>query len=232
MFYSYIEKAGIWWMLPILALSVVAVAFVLERSSYWWYHRVGRKGRRISLGRWASDAEDIAGLRDQIQAMNDQTVVPLATVFDHLESVGVKVAVARGRAALRLLVETSDRGSDVLALIARMSGSLGLLGTVAGVSLSFETMALADPKGLALALSTAMYTTLGGVFLFLLSSFALFVFEGFGDRMEARIEEELVWLEDRLDQSVDSRPKDLKEAIPRQKGKTLSLPSRAVKVDS
>ena len=61
--------------------------------------------------------------------------------------------------------------------------------------MSFEDIALSNPKGLALSLSTAMYTTVGGVVLFLVSAFFHFVFEGCAERLENRLDQEFRSLE-------------------------------------
>ena len=64
--------------------------------------------------------------------------------------------------------------------ISQLATSVGLFGTVVGIARSFldgsDVGGLADPAALAAGLSTALYTTVGGLAVFLVGQLALLVF--------------------------------------------------------
>lgn len=192
MFAHFIQKAGVWWMMPIILLAWVALSLSLERLWYWW--RLVRRQRRtepLLAGLFGERAPTVAQARalDSGSSRRDPTARALWVFLDNLllEQVPAPIAESRARDEARLATEDSRRFVGILTFIANLAGTRGLLGTVAGVSMSFEHLARANPKGLALSLSTAMYTTIGGIFLFMVAYLAITIFGTFSDRLETRL---------------------------------------------
>ncbi|MBI4615767.1 MAG: MotA/TolQ/ExbB proton channel family protein [Planctomycetes bacterium] len=69
------------------------------------------------------------------------------------------VASGVGRDGAEEVLAACRRSSRVLSFIGNMSCTLGLLGTVVGVAMALEDIALRNPKGLLVALAVALYTT-------------------------------------------------------------------------
>jgi MotA/TolQ/ExbB proton channel family len=114
-------------------------------------------------------------------------IVVLAGVLDRLaHALGsalrrphrAALALARGgdvqgaRAALQRERQRAQRGVDRIDGISQLATSIGLFGTVLGLARAFfqtggETLSLAAPEVLASGLSTALFTTLGGLVVYL-----------------------------------------------------------------
>lgn len=128
-------------------------------------------------------------------------VVVLAGVLDRLAyAAGALVrrpgrrvaALARGgerRAALRAFRderERAARGLERIDAVSRLATSVGLFGTVLGLAQAFfarsDTLALAAPDVLARGLSTALFTTIGGLVVFLVGQLFLIAY---GEAREA-----------------------------------------------
>lgn len=79
--------------------------------------------------------------------------------------------VAQARALVHAERRRAGRGLVRLDALSQLATSVGLFGTVVGIARSFlaggDGGALADPAALAAGLSTALYTTVGGLTVFL-----------------------------------------------------------------
>ncbi len=217
MFSHFIQKAGIWWMLPILLLAWVGVSLSIERLWYWM--RLLQRQRRsqeqlTGLFQGDSPSHETAGRLGRGPARRDPTLVTLSVFLVNLlvERIPLEIAETRARDRAQLAASDSRRFLTVLGFIANLAGTLGLLGTVAGVSMSFEHLANKNPTGLALSLSTAMYTTIGGIFLFLLTYLAVSVFTGLSERLEDRMDTHLTRLKERCQLADDPEPVLAQEA--------------------
>ena len=122
-------------------------------------------------------------------------VLVLAGVLDRL-CYGLGCLVRRPHARARKLAEggrraqaqrlltlerrRAARGLPRIDAVSQLATSVGLFGTVLGIARSFlegeSGGALADPAALAAGLSTALYTTVGGLAVFLTGQAALIVF--------------------------------------------------------
>jgi biopolymer transport protein ExbB/TolQ len=91
---------------------------------------------------------------------------------------------------LERVAEDARRNSDRIDGLAQLATSLGLFGTVLGIAKSFfargADLTLAAPEVLASGLATALFTTVGGIAIFILGQTALLVFDWFADRDLAR----------------------------------------------
>lgn len=155
MLWKFIVDGG-WPMAPILACSVLALALLLERGWFWLVLRLNRDdGLRQGLLGLRFDAGRAAATRDPIcQVLHRYAAKP--------GDPDAAVALAE-----RIVRETRST-VPVIQVIAAVSTSLGLLGTVVGVALAFQRSA-GNPSMAELvpALSIALNTTILGLLVYL-----------------------------------------------------------------
>lgn len=164
-------------MYPLLVGSVVAVAIILERLFYWFrfWMRTDRKLRRELTGLYVH--------QDKVRRSRDEVVGILAEfVRNPDDTTGPVIKAER-------VVRDSKKHLGLLSLIASVSTSVGLLGTVFGVSLAFREMSQNNPTGLAGALSIALNTTMFGLSIFLPSYMAYTFFAHLSQAVSVEIEE-------------------------------------------
>jgi biopolymer transport protein ExbB/TolQ len=166
------------WMLPILALSVVALMFVLERAWFWivlWFRRDPALRRRILLG----DAPH-PGAR---------TGDPLAVVLLELARSPEEPDEAMDRA--RALVRRSKQHLRTLVVASSLGSSLGLFGTVVGLSASLGGVRLGSPDAITAGLQTALNTTIFGLLVYVGTYVAHAVFSQLSANLGHDLEEDL-----------------------------------------
>ncbi len=81
----------------------------------------------------------------------------------------------------------ANRNLESLGALSHLATSIGLFGTVLGICQSFVSrgeMAVSD--AIAHGLSTALFTTIGGLSVFLLGQIALIIFQGFSESLLRR----------------------------------------------
>lgn len=179
MVYRFLEEGGP-WMLPIVAVSIVGLAFILERAWFWlglWLVRDLRLRRRL--------------LRGEATTPGTRTRDPHAAVLLDLALRPDLPDLALDRA--RMLVRDSREHLKVLAVASGLGSALGLLGTVVGMSRSFKGVggALADPGVIVSGLQTALNTTIFGLLVFLVAHVAHAVFAQASANLGADLEEDL-----------------------------------------
>lgn len=187
MLYDFLEQAG-WWMLPIVICSVITVAIVFERTVFWLWvgmRRDMRLRRELRIGRTPLD---------RLQRSRDLIATVVREYLRHSRNraaaaIAADEVLARGERYLRLL-----------AVIASVSTSFGLLGTVVGVSMSFQ--ALAEARDIAAGLSVALYTTVGGLVVFLIAYLSGSFFQSLARGLARDIELTLDRLEPRAAQAI------------------------------
>jgi biopolymer transport protein ExbB/TolQ len=165
--YKFLQEGGP-WMLPILGVSVVGLMFILERAWFW-------------LALWLrSDA----GLRRRLLRGEAPA--------------GVETRDPRARVLLVLAdrVDDPDRALDrahlrVLAIASSLGSSLGLFGTVVGMSASFGGVKLSDPGAIIGGLQTALNTTVLGLVVYLATYVAHAMFSQMSSNLGQDLEEEL-----------------------------------------
>ncbi len=187
MLFEFLQQAG-WWMLPIVLCSIVSLAIVLERSTFWL--GVGaRRDRRLR--------KELRGGRTPLDRLQRSKDILAGVVREYLRH-------SRNRAAAAIVAEDvlarGERYLRLLAVIASVSTSFGLLGTVVGVSMSFQ--ALADARDIAAGLSVALYTTVGGLVVFLIAFLSGSFFQSLARGLARDIELTLDRLEPHSRQAV------------------------------
>ena len=104
-------------------------------------------------------------------------------------------AVPAGHTARTRFLESVEdltkRNADRIDTLAQLATSVGLFGTVLGIAKSFfargSELSLAAPEVLAGGLATALFTTVGGIAIFILGQIALLIFDWLSDRDLARV---------------------------------------------
>ncbi|MEN6490848.1 MAG: MotA/TolQ/ExbB proton channel family protein [Rectinema sp.] len=161
---DFISKGGpILWV--IMALSVVALAIIIERLLY--LRRISIDEEKLFLRIKTSLME---GHYSEALAICDQNVSPFSTLLkvgienrnqpEYLQRELLKDAAAMESVNL-------ERGMTTLGTISNISTLLGLLGTVTGTMKAFGVLgkfgAVSDPAALASGVAEALITTVGGL---------------------------------------------------------------------
>ena len=237
--FAFLAKGG-WFMLPILLLSVVGLAFFLERL--WQLQRekilpprfLEVVGRLLETRRF-KDAEDLC----------NQNESPVAAVLTS----GLRYAGRQRDLIKEVMEETGrrelyfmERFTGALGAIATVSPLLGLLGTVVGmISMFQQVVADADKAGvdvglLANGIWQALITTAAGLLV------AIPIFLGYRyllgriDRFAVEIEDVALRALDYLSDHGDGPTADLHQPLPpgQRQASTATLdepPPRAVASD-
>ena len=173
MIYEWIKVGGP-MMWPILGFSFLGLAIILERIFFWmryWFVSDPSLRRDVYDRRLSADMSLMRG-RD-----------PVAEVAHWFQFDPV-----RGRLMADRLLSDSRRGLGVLETLANLSTSLGLFGTVVGVSLSFRSMTTGDAGNVVYGLGVALFTTVLGLIVHLYCGVATSFFNWLSDRLKKQIE--------------------------------------------
>jgi biopolymer transport protein ExbB len=159
-----IVQAGGWFMLPIIACSVVAVAIVLERFWTLQQKRVLPPNIAAQAWGWVKDNElDPKNLQalHQSSPLGQVLAAGLAHRY-HTRDILKESIEDSGRHVVHEL----ERYLNPLGTIAAISPLLGLLGTVSGMINSFTAITsqgVGNPTVLAGGISEALITTAAGL---------------------------------------------------------------------
>ncbi len=180
-----IERGG-YVMVPLLALSVISLTLVVERSAFWMAtHRPGRLRRLARL----NDALR-TGRRDSADALiaDDRSVY--GRLASRLLNHGPSDAVAVE--AVEIQRPRLDRFMVTLSTIITAAPLLGILGTVVGIIQSFRLLGqqdtLTDPRDVAAGIAAALLTTALGLIVALMTLFPYMVFRSHASRALGRLE--------------------------------------------
>ncbi len=174
-------------MAPILFCSVLALAVLLERSWFWlttWW----RTDRALeqALTRLAADPRRAETSRDPVCRV-------LATWLSNPHDPTLATHLAER------ILDASRAGLGLLQVTGGVATSLGLFGTVLGVSLAFEhTISTGQMSELTGSLSVALNTTMFGLLVFIPCYAAGALFQTLTDKQAARMERALTLLRSRL----------------------------------
>ncbi len=205
MFYPYIEEGGLIWMLPIVAISYFAVALIMERICYWVIYFWNSRDRKHILSRLFQIPMDLRQAFLTTQNSNDPVIQSLNEFLKSYRDFPLHIAERKAIQFAEDRLTESRRFVDWLALFANLSGTLGLAGTVVGISISFKSMSLQDAKSLSLSLATALYTTVGGIILFLPSYLCVFAAQKASDGLENILDTNIQNLKDILESQEKSK---------------------------
>ncbi|WP_372366598.1 MotA/TolQ/ExbB proton channel family protein [Candidatus Uabimicrobium sp. HlEnr_7] len=214
MLYPYIQEAGLPWMLPIIFLSFIGLSINIERICYWITQKHKSKGRKQKLQKIYAEPFSADTVIKICRNTQDNLLQVIGYFVVNYNAMTLELAERKTLLFADKKVSESRQFLDILSLIASIAGTLGLMGTVVGISQSFKTLAREDPKGLAASLSTAMYTTIGGIILFLMSYLFLFFFEKIANHFEDSIDENIQRIKDCLEDGEKSQPIIFQEKEP------------------
>lgn len=182
-FMMVMERGGV-LMWPLLCLSVITVAVVLERAVFW-IRLHGRGGRRAlgSLVESLRTGKDGAALKSRFS--------PYAAFARELQS-GEGADEATAVAASEEVRPAFERGLVLLSTIVTAAPMLGILGTVLGIIESFELLggdaSINDPSQVSGGIAEALITTASGLVVALLALFPYMIFRAQQDRAVGRLE--------------------------------------------
>ena len=177
MIYEFIQQGGP-WMYPILAVSVVGLTFIFERAWFWfrlWLAQDGRLRRRL--------------LHGEQPARGTRTRDPRAEVLLDLASYPEDPELALERA--KMLVRDSRAHLKVIAIVSGVGSSLGLFGTVVGMSNSFRGVGLSNPEVIINGMQGALNTTVLGLVVYITCYVAHAFFAQLSVNLGQDLEEEL-----------------------------------------
>lgn len=173
-------------MIVLLALSVVSLALIVERSWFWLRNRqMARSGRLAKL----NDA-----LRRSDRAALDKLMKHCRTPYDHVARAMLRHG-ATDAVAIEAVQEQRpqfERFMVMLSTIITAAPLLGILGTVMGIIQSFnllgEQAATGDPRAISVGIAQALLTTAMGLVIALMTLFPYMIFRGQVDRALGRLE--------------------------------------------
>ncbi len=152
-------------MWPILAASIIGLAFIFERAVSLRQSVVAPPG----VGKAVVDAARSGGVADAQRACHERwsalsrvLAAGLAVADRSREEVETAMAEAGEREQWAM-----DRFNRPLSIISSVAPLLGLLGTVQGMIMAFDVVAqkgaMGDPRQLAAGVATALLTTFAGL---------------------------------------------------------------------
>lgn len=164
MFELYLK--GGFLMHPILFCSIIALAITLDR---WWYFRkirekdIGRKFTRVETSLLkGTSMEGLRILKNLSGPIGEILRSALQNSLEPHEIIEEKLLISAERVS-----REAGQGLSLLALIPSVSTMLGLLGTVIGLALAFQKMALMEgsvsPAHMASGIWVALITTVAGL---------------------------------------------------------------------
>ncbi|MBI1976018.1 MAG: MotA/TolQ/ExbB proton channel family protein [Candidatus Omnitrophica bacterium] len=183
---EFIQKGGP-VMVPLLVCSFLAVAFIAERSLFWWQQK-----RRFSSKNLDQFLEHLRHGRlkemlKQGEESPDSVVKVLTASLGHGERVlhdalGLEVDRA---------VEMTQRGLRAIDTVITLSPLLGIFGTVTGIIQSFDLLgqtSIADPQAVSVGIAQALITTAAGLAIAMPSIIAYNFFLSQTERFAFRLE--------------------------------------------
>lgn len=182
---ALIDKGG-YVMLPLLFLSVVSVALILERC--WFWLLVGGCGSMSRLEKLnvVLRRGDFAKAKEIVKRDNSPYGFVAKAMIENGSSDAVAIdAVESQRPRI-------DRFMVALSTIITAAPLLGILGTVLGIIQSFrllgEQSVLTDPADVAGGIAAALLTTALGLIIALVTLFPYMLFRGWSSRAIGRLE--------------------------------------------
>jgi biopolymer transport protein ExbB len=182
-----IFQAGGWVMYPLLAMSVLSLTLIFERTIYWVLgsQRAGQRRHEMYLQMLSTDQVENV----QAKSRSDRTLEGLL-VHRSLRLRSVTEPMLIGQ--IESLRPSIERFSPTLGAIIAAAPLLGILGTVTGIIQSFdllgEAASVSDPALVAGGIAEALYTTAFGLCIALVTLFPHVYFKARADRALGRLE--------------------------------------------
>ncbi len=180
-----IERGG-FVMIPLLALSMISLALIIERTWFW-----GSTHRSTRLRKLARVNEALRqGRRNAAETLLEDDTSPYGRLAAELIRHGASDAVAVE--AVETQRPRLDRFMVTLSTIITAAPLLGILGTVVGIIQSFQLLGeqttLTDPREVAAGIAAALLTTALGLVVALMTLFPFMVFKSHAGHAIGRME--------------------------------------------
>lgn len=159
--HELIEKGGM-LMWPLLACSVATVAIVIERALFWLRVSLGKNQKQINRTFELTEQGDFETAIAEGKATRCMTNGILTAGLAH-RNYGLAENL---EAAAEAEIAAMKRGLSVLDTIITVAPLLGILGTVAGIIVSFDLLGdsgIEDPKAVTGGIAQALITTAAGL---------------------------------------------------------------------
>jgi biopolymer transport protein ExbB len=180
-----IDRGG-YVMIPLLALSIISLALIVERCIFWLL--LHRPGKLRELDRLNEALR--RGDRSRLGKITRHSRSPYAQIAQHMADQGATDAVAME--VVQRHRPSFDRFMVSLSTIITAAPLLGILGTVIGIIQSFRLLGdlemLHEPRGVAAGIAEALLTTALGLIVALMTLFPYMIFRGQVDRALGRLE--------------------------------------------
>ena len=182
---SILDRGG-YVMIPLLVLSVLSVALIIERCWFW----LSTRGK-ISLRRLESlNKSFMVGDTESVRKMVTRDNSLYGVIATKLVEDGPSDAVAMG--AVEMQRPRIDKNMVALSTIITAAPLLGILGTVIGIIDSFKLLGadvvLTDPADVASGIAAALLTTAFGLIIALVTLFPYMLFRERSSKAIGRIE--------------------------------------------
>ncbi len=177
---------------PLLAFSIIAVAFIIERLIFWL--RINRRQPRIirDVLRTYQQDTDYA-----VKKLRNHANLPMARIFlealelDNPTPEEFRIAL---ESATQAEIPTLKRASTVFETIISISPLLGLLGTILGLITAFSNLQIGEVGGegtteVTGGISEALVSTVMGLVVAIVTLLFANLFRGFYQRQLALIQE-------------------------------------------
>lgn len=182
---SILDKGG-YVMIPLLLVSILSVALILERC--WFWILVGGRGSIARLD--VLNGAFLRGDSETVKKMIKRDSSPYGAIGKAMLEHGSSDAVAMS--AVEAQRPRIDRYMVALSTIITAAPLLGILGTVIGIIDSFKLLGaesvLTDPSDVAGGIAAALLTTAFGLIIALVTLFPYMLFRGWSARAFGRIE--------------------------------------------
>lgn len=188
--FSMLLKGG-FVMVPIIALSVISLALIIQKGGY--FARI--RNPYPDMGAWAIDrlraGEASALLRELEESRCPEARVLLAGLQARKAGLSDELVGRQMESQAMRSADELEKNVAHLSSIANLSTLLGLLGTVTGMIRSFLNLrvsGVADPARLAGGISEALITTAAGLIVAIPSLLAYHLFRQRVNSALARVE--------------------------------------------
>jgi biopolymer transport protein ExbB len=162
---SFLVQGGV-VLIPIVALSVIAVALIIQKGVYFLHTREPEEDLGAYVIKRLRAGEASLTLAELESKSSPESRVLLEGLRARKEGHGPEVVGMRMESQAKRGAAELERNVAFLASIANLATLLGLLGTVAGMIVSFfnlKASGVSDPALLAGGISQALITTAAGL---------------------------------------------------------------------
>ena len=172
----FLKGGGFMW--PLLALSVLSLVVIVERSWYFFRSRY-RVGASLEALERHRDGASLEAGGNPLLIVGETFIAAASQGEEHAQNVSEREANRR--------INRHERGLRLLALIGAISPLIGLLGTVWGMVKAFAEIAVlgesVTPADFADGIWTGLLTTVAGLLVAIPAVAASRLFEGRVDQM-------------------------------------------------